>query len=464
MVAPTPASNSSSRRNQPFNTTEHFVTKLFIGGDNLFISKMSTILVQIRTLKDIIVEQQRQLQGAADTVRRDILDQLEPLLDLPRVLIISGMRRAGKSTLLTQIREAFYPDDPVFYFNFEDERLLKFGVEDFNKLHEAFLELVGDSKVYFLDEIQNIANWEVFVRRMHDAGWKIIITGSNASMLSKELGTRLTGRHIRLELFPFSFAEYLRWKQIPIPPHLATEDRAAIKRAYREFFRTGGIPEQVIFDDPNLVTMLYENILYRDVLARYNLGDERALKELAFYLVSNPATEISYRRLAKMTSVGSVNTIKNYIEYMENAYLLFTVYKFDYSVRRQVQAPKKIYVSDPGFISHVAFTRPKFTGKILENLILIELKRRGQTVFYHKGKFECDFLVVENNEVRAAIQVSAEILPHSKEREFRGLLEALESYSLDDGLIITEDGEYEESAGDKVVRVVPAWKWLLELC
>ncbi|MHA1731134.1 MAG: ATP-binding protein [Promethearchaeota archaeon] len=417
------------------------------------------------TIKDIVVEQWRLLKRTRGTVKRDILDEVGSKLALPHVLIISGMRRVGKSTLIGQVLDRYFADAPVFYFNFEDERLLGFNVDDFNKLHEAFLEIVGpDAKAYVLDEVQNVPDWEAFVRRMHDAGWKFILTGSNATMLSKELGTRLTGRYVRVELFPFSFAEFLRCRGISVPSHLTTADRAAAKRALREYTTVGGIPEQIIYGDPDIAKMLFENILYRDIVARYKVGDVRALKELAFYLVFNPATEVSYRRLASMISVGSVNTVKNYVEYMEEAYLVTTVYRFDYSVRRQLQAPKKIYVTDPGFVSNVGFNRPAFTGKLLENLVLVELKRRGKEVFYHKRNYECDFVVVEDRVVTSTIQVTTSLGDEAtKNREFRGLLEAMKSYGVDEGLIVTEDEEYEESVGGYRVRVVPAWKWLMGL-
>ena len=208
--------------------------------------------------------------------------------------------------------------------------------------------------------------------------------------------------------------------------------------------------------------MLYENILYRDIIARYNITNEKALRELALYLLSNPGTEISYNKLRAMVSIGSVNSIKDYVQYMENAYLFFVIYKHDFSLKHPVYASKKVYAIDTGMIEAIAFRNPRFTGKVLENVIFLELKRRGKSVYYYKDKQECDFLVVEGNAVTGAVQVTAD-LARNKEREYNGLLAAMDVYHLPEGLIITDEQEANETVHGKVIRVVPAWKWLLGL-
>ena len=238
------------------------------------------------------------------------------------------MRRSGKSTLLKEIKTSFYKNKTVYYFNFEDEHLINFTVEDFNLLYETFIELFGKHKTFFFDEIQNIKGWELFVRRMYDRGFKFILTGSNSSMLSRELGSRLTGRYISIELYPFSFKEYLLFKKITPPPHILTEERALIKSAFNDYLKNGGIPEYLIYNNNELLKTLYENILYRDILVRYGLNDEKSLKELAHYIFSNYATEISYNKLKAMLNVGSLNTVKNYVHYLENSYLVFTIPKY----------------------------------------------------------------------------------------------------------------------------------------
>ena len=416
--------------------------------------------MEAELLKEIILAQHMAFESMELLVKRDILDVIREYVDLPQAIVISGLRRAGKSTLLKEIKHAFYPDQNVYYFNFEDERLLKFTVDDFDLLHECFLELYGKLNVFFFDEIQNVTGWEVFVRRMQDAGYKFYITGSNASMLSKELGTRLTGRYIGIELFPFSFKEYLAFKEVVIPDHFFIEDRAKIKKYFEEYIKTGGIPEYVIYKKEILITMLYDNILYRDVLARYKISDQKSLKELAFYLISNPGTLISYNKLKVMLNIGSVNTIKDHISFIENAYMIFTINKHDSSVKRQLYANKKIYVVDTGFIQLLAFKFPKYTSKVLENIIFMELKRRGKNIYYYKNKHECDFVVVEKNVVIEAIQVTT-TLGASKKREYDGLIEVMTVHNLPQGLIITDEEDFEDEVDGKKIVVRPAWKWLI---
>ncbi len=414
-----------------------------------------------RILKEIILQQKREFERKEDFVRRDILDKIEDYLKMPHAIVISGLRRSGKSTLLKEIKNNFYKNEIVYYFNFEDEHLVNFNVEDFNLLYETFVELFGKHKIFFFDEIQNIKGWELFVRKMYDRGFKFILTGSNSSMLSRELGSRLTGRYISIELQPFSFKEFLSFKNIKVPKHILTEDRALIKNAFNNYLKNGGIPEYLIYNNNELLKTLYENILYRDILVRYGLNNEKSLKELALYLFSNYGTEISYNKLKAMLNVGSLNTVKNYVHYLENSYLIFTIPKYEYSIKKQIYSPKKIYVIDNSLIDLISFGFSQNIGKILENLVFIELKRRNNEVYYHKDKHECDFIITENRNILTAIQVTLN-LKNNKEREYNGLLEALDAYKLNTGLILTENEDYEEIVQNKKIVVKSIWKWLLE--
>ncbi|WP_197080331.1 ATP-binding protein [Methanosarcina siciliae] len=414
-------------------------------------------------MKEIIREQKAvfEAEGSERLVEREALKKVSEFLKLPHVLVISGLRRSGKSTLLKQIRKNFYGNRPVYYFNFEDERLIGFVAEDFNLLYETFIELFGKSQVFFFDEIQNVEGWELFVRRMYERGFKFIITGSNSSLLSRELGTRLTGRYVGLELYPFSFPEFLKFKGVIFPEEPLTEERGLIKNAFNEYLEKGGIPEYLLFENAELLKTFYDNILYKDILVRYGLGDEKALRELALYLFSNYATEINYSKLQKLLGLGSANTVKNYIGYLENSYMVFTIPKYDYSLKKQIYAPKKVYAIDSAFINLISFKFSRDRGKMLENLVFLELKRRNLELYYHRARQECDFIVTENERPVGAIQVTM-VLNGNREREYGGLLEALEAYDLDRGLILTEGEEFEEIVKDKKIIVRPIWKWLLE--
>lgn len=416
--------------------------------------------MESRILKELIIEQKNEFERDADLVRRNALDNIAEYLELPHILIISGLRRSGKSTLLKEIHKEFFKDELIYYFNFEDERLIDFTASDFNLLYETFVELMGTGKIFFFDEVQNVKGWELFVRRMYDRGFKFIITGSNSSMLSKELGTRLTGRYIGIELFPFSFTEFLRFNSNQVLDTMLTEDRAIVKRHFHEYLQHGGIPEYLIYHNDLILKTLYDNILYKDIFARYGLNDEKALKELSFYLFSNYGNEISYNKLRLMLGV-SINTVKNYLGYLENSYLVFSVPRYDYSVKKQIYSPRKVYVIDTGLITITSFRFSRDLGKLLENLVFIELRRRNCETYYHKEKHECDFIIREYNTVTGAIQVTAS-LKENREREYDGLMEALNRYDLDEGLILTEDEEFEDISRDKKIIGKPVWKWLLE--
>jgi uncharacterized protein len=416
--------------------------------------------MESRTLKELVLEQKKEFEYNDDFVKRTALDNMASYLELPHILIISGLRRSGKSTLLKEINKYFFSSETIYYFNFEDERLIDFTVSDFDLLYETFIELAGKSKIFLFDEIQNVKNWELFVRRMYDRGFKFIITGSNSSMLSKELGTRLTGRYIGIELFPFSFKEFLTFNNTSVPEILLTEDRALIKGLFNEYLQYGGIPEYLRYKNDLILKTLYENILYKDVFARYRLTAEKVLKELSFYFFSNCGSEISYNKLRTMLNV-SINTVKSYIGYLENSYLVFTVPRYDYSVKKQIYSHKKIYVIDTSLINLISFKFSRDYGKILENLVFIELKRKNRDIYYHKDRHECDFIVLENNRITSAIQVTAS-LNSNKDREYEGLYEALTRYGLNQGLILTADEEFEDSFKKKKIIVMPVWKWLLQ--
>ena len=416
-----------------------------------------------RSIKELILEQKKEFEKQEEFVPRTLLQDIKNHLTIPHVIIISGLRRSGKSTLLKEIHNAYYQDKTIYYFNFEDERLLNFTVDDFNLLYETFIELLGPSNIFFFDEIQVIPQWEAFVRRMYNKGCKFFITGSNSSMLSKEMGTKLTGRSINIALYPFSFRECLILKNIQANTSVPlTEERAQLKKEFNTYLEKGGLPEYRKYNNNQILKDLYENILYRDVIIRYNISDEKILKELTHYLFSNYGKEISFNQLKNLLKTGSANTIKNYIDHLENAYLIFTVPKYDPSVKKQIYSKKKIYVIDTGLINLISFQFSKNTGRILENIVFLELKRRNKDVYYYRNKHECDFVIQNKLNITQAIQVTQQITETNKEREINGLLEVLHSFNLQHGLILTYDQEEELVREDKKIIIKPIWKWLLD--
>ncbi|MFH1387991.1 MAG: ATP-binding protein [Patescibacteria group bacterium] len=416
-------------------------------------------------LKEVILEQRDFIDRAEQGIEREVLLNLKKYFKLPHTLVVSGIRRVGKSTLLVQLMRNFYKDTS-YYFNFEDERLLNFESNDFNALYELMIELFDEKKVFFFDEIQNVKGWENFVRRMQDRKFKFFITGSNASLLSKELGTKLTGRHLSQKLYPFSFKEFLSFKNYKFQPNnlYKTVERGKLKKFFNVYLKEGGMPEYLQYQNKEVLKNVYEDILYRDIVVRYDIKETKSLRELALYFLTNLGGLFSYNKLKKNLSLGSVNTVKSYTEHLENSFLIFTINLFSYSLKQQAVAPKKVYCLDNGLANAVSFRFSRDRGKFLENLVFIELKRRNEDIYYYKTKnnLEVDFLLKKGRKVKQLIQVSQNLKENkTKEREINGLITALKELKLKQGLILTEDEEEVITLKGIKIIVQPIYKWLL---
>lgn len=361
--------------------------------------------------------------------------------------IISGIHRCGKSTLARQFLKL---QKPVYYIYFEDVMLAEFESKDFVKLDEIFHDVLGDNGIYFFDEIQNVKGWEIFVRQLVDKNNKVLITGSNASMLSRELGTRLTGRHISYELFPFSFNEFLRFK-----------NKKANLENFEKYVELGGFPEYLKINDKIILRNLFQDIFYRDVLVRNNIRNETDLKSLLAYLSSNIGKKFSYTKLRDSLGIKSVHTVKQFVSACENAYLFFSINKFDYSVKKQLINSKKIYCIDNALIKLNSFSVSFDRGRLLENLVFLELRRNQREVYYHSEKKECDFVIKKGDRITQAIQVCYLLNDENKLKEINGLLEAMELYKLKEGLLLTNNQEDVLEINDKKIILKPVWKWLI---
>lgn len=413
-------------------------------------------------LKQIILEQQEILHAQNKRyVQRYIADEW---LQTSEILIISGIRRCGKSVLMQQIRDRLVEKD--FFFNFDDERLANFKLDDFQKLQECFVELFGEQHTYYFDEIQNIEGWERFVRRLYNAGNKIIITGSNARMLSRELGTHLTGRYIQVEIYPFSFQEYLVMNEIPVNAKTlyTTTGRATMVKSFVKYMECGGFPKFLQDGSVSYLTSLYESIIYRDILTRNGLTNEKEMLEMMFYLASNATKRVTYSSLGKVVGIQHPDTIKNYLEYIQQTYLISQLFRYAPSVKKQMMSPKKIYFVDNAIIKRIGFNATENNGVFLENLVFIELKRRGWDVYYYADKKECDFIVRKGLHISDAYQVTLKMdSPQTREREIAGVREAMQAYSLSKGYILTFEGKETINFDDgTIVEVVPVWEWILQ--
>ncbi len=418
-------------------------------------------MIEKDVLRQIVIRQKKELFPSEKSVKRDLLDAIIPWLKDERILILTGVRRCGKSTLLKQIMQV---TSEWCYVNFEDERLLDFIAQDFELLNEVLIETYGQPKIYFFDEIQNIEKFETFVRRLQDQKFKVILTGSNASLLSKELGTRLTGRYKAFEVYPFSFKEFLAFKNIKWHKDnfYIVEQKIRLLKLFEEYLLYGGFPEYLKNKDKEYVRTIYENILYKDIITRYSIKREKILKELVNILATNIASQFTYNSLRKIVGLANAITVKEYISYLSNSYLFFELLKFSYSIKKQLNSPRKIYFIDSAFHQICGLNFSQNKGKTLENAVFIELKRKNKGAYYYGNKNECDFVIKDGTKISQAIQVCHTLDNTNRDREVNGLLEALNTFKLKEGLILSFEQTEELTINQKKIKILPVVRWLLE--
>ena len=400
-------------------------------------------------------------------------------VDIDFIITVTGPRRAGKTYLcfqtINELLKKNISKENILYINFEDEKLIGANSNDLSILLETYLETSDVEKtqnIYlFLDEIQNVTNWDSWIRRIYDTEktYKIILTGSSSKLLSKEISTKLRGRALNTEVFPLSFKEYLNWKNVTydLKNLYHSKTKIQVKKHFSQYLMQGGYPALFLIesDKEKILQSYYESMIFKDVVERYGIKDTKKLKILASLLFESTSKEISYNKLAnKLKSLGfslSLNTIIEHISYFEEAYLFFQNLKYEYSLNKQLGSIKKIYCIDNGLLNSVSFKFTEDFGKLIENLAYIELKRRKKEIYYYKKKHECDFLIKEKNKVTEAIQVTKNLDTNYK-REINGLLEAIHNFNLKSGTIITNDAEEETIVEEKTIKIIPIWKWLLQ--
>ena len=426
-------------------------------------------------LKELIIEHKEKFLKKTELVKREIQKDIAPLLNQREIIIITGIRRGGKSSLMRLISNDLIEkydilQDNILYLNFEDERFTYFDINDFEQVYEIFLELyhpVG-RKYFFLDEIQNVKGWEKWLNRLYEfEDLKIFVTGSNATLLSSEIATALTGRNRQLIVYPFSFNEFLSLRNYSITEKdfYLREKRIEIKRLFDEYLKLGGFPEVLKISDNTLLEQYLKDIIYRDVIARYSIRNIKEIKELTLFLASNIGTIQSYNNLREMINVKSLNTIKNYLEMLENVFLFFKIDLFSFSVKKQIYNPSKIYSVDSALSNAIAFKFSENMGHIYENIVFIELQRKNKEVFYWKSKRgrEVDFVIKSGLKIDEAIQVCFSFTDKkTRDRELESLLSAKNELNVDNLVMITEDEKGEEVIDGATVRIIPLWKWLLQ--
>ncbi len=403
-------------------------------------------MIKKSTLLEVIVFEKSKILNLDLGLERELLQDLNYSLD-DYALIISGIRRSGKSTLLKQFIHSRV-DERFIYLNFDSAKLFSFELEDFELLDEILNE--KNIKFLFFDEIQAIIGWEVYIRQKLDERFNVVITGSNASLLSKELGTKLTGRHITKELFPFSYGEYCRYKK--------TENTF---NSFENFLEEGGFPLFLKQNEIDLKSELINDIIYRDIAVRYNIRDVKSLKQLLIFLATNVSNLISATKLKQYINIKSTSTVLEFLSYFEQSYLIQLVPKFSYSTKVQLVNPKKVYFIDNALSESIAMNFTKDRGRKLENTVFWELRKRKKTVFYfNENGNECDFVVFSYaNQIEQVIQVCYDLNFDNQKREIKGLLDAMNYFELTSGTIITMNQEDVIMQEGKRVNVIPAFKY-----
>jgi predicted AAA+ superfamily ATPase len=391
-----------------------------------------------------IYELQTKVADHADTgVMRELLGDFK--ITDRFACILSGIRRCGKSTLLYQLRSRKYKD--VFYLNFDDNRLYGFDNNDFQRLDELITET--GSRLLFFDELQEIQGWERYVRQKLDENYNVVITGSNASLMSRELGTKLTGRHLDSELFPFSYAEYLQ----------ATKTKEG-EESVRDYLDKGGFPAFIKSGDERVLSDLFEDILLRDIILRNGIRDVKGLQRLALWLISNISNLVTATGLKQVAGISATSTIMEYFSHLESSYLFHFVPRFSYSVRSRMVSPRKVYCADNGLITVNSGSFSDDRGRKLENAVFVNLRKRHKTVFYFSDKQECDFIVMRRGEKPLIIQSCYEINRDNMDRELGGLFEALAFFETKEGTIVTLNQTDNFTKDGMIVNVIPAWEFL----
>ena len=378
-------------------------------------------------IKEILVKQKNELKYLKSL--KIVEREKKVNVDQNIIKVITGPRRAGKSTFaISLLRDKYFA-----YVNFDEREITQFNSLDIEK---GIKYVYGDTKYIFLDEIQNYKGWELWVNSLYRRGYNIIITGSNSNLLSKELSTHLTGRYLEIELLPFSFREVLKYSNFDMDLlDYDKEKQGLLLNLLEKYLQIGGFPEIWVKNlDSLYLKTLFENIIYKDVVKRWNIKYPYLMENLAKYLINNFSSITSITKLKNILNFKSVETLEKYIKYLEEAYLIQPLNNFSYKLKEVIRSQKKFYVIDNGLINTISYKFSNNFGRLMENLVFVELKRRYSEIFYLKTKenYEVDFVVKERNRISKLIQVTyANSFDEINPREYRSLLHANELFKSD---------------------------------
>ena len=414
--------------------------------------------------EQIITEQKEERNSLpiADWCSRT--DESKIDLNSPLAQIVIGVRRSGKSTLCHKILKNNNID--YAYVNFDDERLFDLKSEQLNDILQALYIIYGDFKHLFLDEIQNVEGWHLFVNRLLRQGIRLIITGSNANLLSGELSTHLTGRYVEIELFPFSFSEILNYKKIKQNAK-TTKELAFRRQAYLDYLKQGGFPEMFHIGETQkreYLRTLFQSIIFKDIVKRFNIKYIKTLSDISNVLLNNISREISFTKIAKILGIKSVHTAQNYVSYLQQAYLFLSIPRFSYKSISRI-GNRKTYAIDSAFVSLLPEITGANDGYLLENILFLELCRRRASgnfdLYYYNNHYEIDFVIAQNGKIQELIQVSLTLENEkTRKREISALLKGADELRCNTLTIITQDEQETISENDKTIEVVFVIDWL----
>ncbi len=404
-------------------------------------------------------------------------------LDCPenKIRTLVGPRRSGKTfmffQLIHELLQAGIPKKNILYFNFEDERLLPFRIDHLSSIitsyYEMYPELKAEKVYLFFDEIQNIPNWEIFIRRIYDTeNARINLTGSSSRLMSSEIATTLRGRTLAFEIFPFNFKEFLLFKQIPLD-FLSSKNRAYIIHAFEEYLFRGGFPEVlgVSEDDRLRILQDYFNVLlYKDLIERFEIRNHALIKYLFKFLLANSANPFSVNKFVNDTRSQGFRVAKDsihaYLSFIEDSMLFSLVPIFSESIRKRQVNYRKVYPVDHGLVTALVASTLFNTGRLLETIVYNHLRRhffKDQIFYYRINGKEIDFVIVERGEVKKIIQVCERLNDEStRRREFESLFAAMKALKLKEAYLITRGESGEEKREQMVIRILPFWRWALQ--
>ena len=414
-------------------------------------------------MRNIVLKQRAERDDLASRPyhTRDQFQNVAPYLDANVIKLITGPRRAGKSVYALQILSG----KNYAYLNFDDTQLL--GAFNEDAVMQALAEVYPGYDYLLLDEVQNLDSWDAWVSKLYRRGVNLIITGSNANLLSSEMSTLLTGRYVEIQILPFSMKETLEYKEAPIGAELPDE-KAKLFIEMDDYLKKGGYPEIVKNRDIEqaYLSALFDSIILKDVAQRHKIRKITELYDLADYLISNYSNPLSYNEIADELSLGSVTTVKKFCGYLAEPYLFFYLPRYNNKLKEMKKAPRKVYVIDNGFIYTRSFELSSNNGRQLENMVFIELLRRGydleKSLFYYRtsNDKEVDFVTRDGRKVTSLIQVSYEISKaKTREREMDALVKASEELKCENLLLITWDQEDSVEYKGKHIRIVSLVEW-----